>query len=49
MIDRNIALGNSKAVMVTPTFFVTMGGKEQKVANGLPLQTLKSFIDPSLK
>jgi protein-disulfide isomerase len=48
-IERNIALGNSKGITSTPTFFVTMGGKEQKVVNVLPLQTLKSFIEPNLK
>jgi hypothetical protein len=33
----------------TPTFFVTMGGKEQRVVSGLTFPLLKAFIDPYLK
>jgi len=33
----------------TPTFFITMGGKEQQVTGGLPFPILKSSIDPYLK
>ncbi len=48
-IERTVALGNSRSVNSTPTFFVTMGGKEQKVTNTLAYPVLKSFIDPYLK
>jgi protein-disulfide isomerase len=48
-IERTVALGNSKSVNSTPTYFVTMGGKEQRVANPLPLPVLKEFIEPYLK
>lgn len=48
-IERSIALGNEKGVNSTPTFFVTMGGKEQRVTNALLLPVLKAFIDPYVK
>jgi protein-disulfide isomerase len=48
-IDRTVALGNSKNVTSTPTYFVTMGGKEQRVANALSFPILKEFIEPYLK
>jgi protein-disulfide isomerase len=48
-IDSSVALGNSKNVNSTPTFFVTMGGKEQRVVSGLTFPLLKAFIDPYLK
>ena len=48
-IDRSVALGNSKKVNQTPTFFVTMAGKEQRVEGGLSFPVLKSFIDPNIK
>ncbi len=48
-IERSVSLGNSKNVNQTPTLFVTLGGKEQRVINGLPFPVLKGFIDPYLK
>jgi protein-disulfide isomerase len=48
-IDRTVTLGNSKNVTSTPTYFVTMGGKEQRVQNGLSFPVLKEFIEPYLK
>ena len=48
-IDREVALGNKREVQSTPTFFVTMGGKEQRVVGGLSLPVLNSFIVPNLK
>lgn len=48
-IERSVSLGNSKNVNQTPTLFVTLGGKEQRVINGLPFPVLRGFIDPYLK
>ena len=48
-IERTVALGNSKNVASTPTYFVTMGGKEQRVTNVLTFPLLKEFIEPYLK
>jgi len=48
-LDRSVSLGNSKKVNSTPTFFVTMGGKEQRVTGGLSFPLLKASIDPYLK
>ncbi len=48
-IDRSVALGNSKGVTSTPTWFATMGGKEQKVEKPMSFALLKAFIDPYLK
>lgn len=48
-IERSVALGNSRKVDQTPTLFVTLGGKEQRVTNGLPFPVLKGYIDPYLK
>jgi protein-disulfide isomerase len=48
-IDRTVSLGNSKDIASTPTLFITIGGKEQRVTSGLPFPILKSYIDPYLK
>lgn len=48
-IDRSVALANSKKVISTPTYFVTMDGKEQRVEKVLPYPLLKAFIEPYLK
>ncbi len=48
-IDREIALGKKRNVVSTPTFFVTMEGKEQRVVGGLSFPLLNAFIAPSLK
>ncbi len=48
-IDRDVALGNKKGVASTPTFFLTAGGKEQKVVGGLAFPILKDYIDRYLK
>ncbi len=48
-IDHEVALGNQRKVESTPTFFVMMGGKEQRVVGGLSFPTLNSFIVPNLK
>ncbi len=48
-IERTVALGNGRNVNSTPTLFVTMGGKEQRVVNVLPFDVLKGSIDPYLK
>jgi protein-disulfide isomerase len=48
-VEREVALGNQRKVESTPTFFVTMGGKEQRVVGGLSLPVLNAFIVPNLK
>jgi protein-disulfide isomerase len=48
-VEHTVSLGNSRSVNQTPTFFVTMGGKEQRVTSTLDYSVLKSFIDPYLK
>lgn len=48
-IEREIALGKKRDVQSTPTFFVTMGGKEQRVIGGLSFPVLDAFIVPNLK
>jgi protein-disulfide isomerase len=48
-IERTVALGNSRNVNSTPTLFITLGGKEQRVTNGLPFEIMKGYIDPYLK
>lgn len=48
-IEQTVAMGNGKSVSSTPTLFVTMGGKEQRVQNALPFEVLKGYIDPYLK
>ena len=48
-IDLSVSLGNSKKVNSTPTFFFTVGGKEQRVENGLSFAVMKAFVDRYLK
>ena len=48
-VEASVSLGNGRGVNQTPTFFVTMGGKEQRVTSTLAFPVLKSFIDPYLK
>jgi protein-disulfide isomerase len=48
-IEREVALGTKRNIESTPTFFVTMQGKEQRVVGGLSLPLLNSFIAPNLK
>jgi len=48
-IDLDVALGNEKKVESTPTVFVTMGGKEQRLVGGLTFPVFKEFIDRSLR
>jgi protein-disulfide isomerase len=45
MLKREIALGRKREVNLTPTFFVTALGKEQKVVGVLPYHILKEFFD----
>ncbi len=49
VINREVALGNEKKVDQTPTVFVTMSGREQRLAGGLTFPVFKQFIDRSLK
>jgi protein-disulfide isomerase len=48
-VDREVALGNKRNVESTPTFFVNMAGKEQRVVGGLSFPVLNAFIVPNLK
>ncbi len=48
-IDHEVALGNERKVDSTPTVFITMDGKEQRLVGGLVFPVLKEFIDRSLK
>ncbi len=48
-IDHEVALGDGRKITATPTFFLTMAGKEQRVEGGLPYTVLKAYISPGLK
>ncbi len=48
VIESEVAAGNEKKVDQTPTVFVTMNGREQRLAGGLSFPVLKQFIDRSL-
>ncbi len=48
-IDHEVALGTERKVQSTPTLFVTMGGKEQRLVGGLAFPIMKDFIDRGLK
>jgi protein-disulfide isomerase len=44
-IKREVALGEKRKVEITPTFFVTANGKEQKISGVLPYPAMKNFFD----
>jgi len=48
-ITHDIALGQERKVLSTPTMFVTAIGKEQRVDGGLPFPVLKDFFDKIVK
>jgi protein-disulfide isomerase len=48
-IERAIMIGNSRGVTSTPTFFVTAGGREQRVVGGVAYPILKNFLDQNAK
>ena len=48
-IEHDIALGQERKVLSTPTMFVTALGKEQRVDGGLPYPVLKGFFDKIVK
>ena len=48
-IDREVALGNERKVQSTPTVFVTIDGKEQRLVGGLAFPIFKDYIDRGLK
>jgi protein-disulfide isomerase len=48
-INRDLSLGSQKDVTQTPTFFIYVGGNEQKVVGGLEYTLLKQYIDRILK
>ncbi len=48
-LESEVALGGSRKVESTPTFFITVNGKEQKVVGGVSYNVLKTFLDRILK
>ncbi len=48
-IERAVMIGNSRGVTSTPTFFVSAGGREQRVVGGVSYPILKNFIDQNVK
>jgi protein-disulfide isomerase len=44
-IDQEVALGEKREVRSTPTFFLTSGGKEERVVGSVPYVVLKGYID----
>ncbi len=48
-IERTVMIGNSRGVTSTPTFFVSAGGREQRVVGGVSYSILKGFIDQNVK
>ncbi len=48
-IDRAVMIGNGRGVTSTPTFFVTVGGREQRVVGGVSYPILKNFIDQNVR
>jgi protein-disulfide isomerase len=48
-IDAEVALGDSRKINSTPTFFVTVQGKEQRIVGGLPPAVLNAYIAPNVK
>lgn len=44
-IDQEVALGEKRQVTSTPTFFLSSGGKEERVVGSVPYVVLKSYID----
>ena len=48
-IDREVALGEKREVNATPTVFVTVGKRTQKIDRVLPYEVWKGFFDDNLK
>jgi protein-disulfide isomerase len=44
-IDKEVALGEKREVKSTPTFFLSSGGKEERVVGSVPYIVLKGYID----
>ena len=44
-IDQEVALGEKRQVTSTPTFFLSSGGKEERVVGSVPYVVLKGYID----
>lgn len=44
-IDQEVALGEKREVTSTPTFFLSSGGKEERVVGVVPYVVLKGYID----
>ncbi len=48
-IDREIAVGKRREVRSTPTFFIYLGEKKQRVDGSIPYRVMKSFLDRAFK
>lgn len=48
-IEREIGLARSRNINSTPTFFVTVNGKEQRTVGGISYAILRSFLDGALQ
>lgn len=44
-IDQEVTLGEKREVKSTPTFFLSSGGKEERVVGGLPYAVLQGYIN----
>ena len=48
LIDRDLALAQRKGVRSTPTYFITVQGKEQKIVGATQYDILKRYLDSIL-
>ncbi len=48
-LESEVALGGFRKIESTPTFFITVNGREQKVVGGVSYTVLKTFLDRILK
>ncbi len=48
-IKKEIAHGEKKDIRSTPTFFISVGGREQRVVGGVSYPILKDYLDRVLK
>ena len=48
-VEREIAAAAARKVESTPTFFLVVNGREQKVVGGVTYPTLKNYLDRLLK
>jgi len=48
-LESEVALGGFRQIQSTPTFFITVNGREQKVVGGVSYTVMKGFLDRVLK